>query len=362
MATVTIQSVSKAYAEQYVLQDVNLKIDKGEFVVIVGPSGCGKSTLLRLVAGLDDVSQGSILINDKCVNRTPAPARDIAMVFQNYALYPHMTVYENMAYGLRMRGFNKKKINERVEFASKMLQLQDCMDRKPAALSGGQRQRVAMGRAIVRSPAVFLFDEPLSNLDFKLRTEMRQEIKMLHRKLNTTCIYVTHDQTEAMTLAERVVVLNQGRIEQIGSPREVYERPLSRFVASFLGHFPMNFIPGTYDPGSSKITLTEGLEFPYAKIKTNDILGSIELGIRPEHLKLSKTETQGSFSVKVEFVDDMGSDKLVRVISKKSGIPMCVRVSGETPVVAGTCFVQFDMDKAIVFCAKSGKRLGSDDA
>lgn len=209
-------------------------------MVIVGPSGCGKTTLLRLIAGLEEISSGSILINNQCVNKIPAAKRDMAMVFQNYALYPPMTVFENMAYGLKMRRYKKEDIKNRVNAAAQMLRLTPYLERKPQALSGGQKQRVAMGRAIVRSPAVFLFDEPLSNLDANLRTEMRHEIRRLHQQLNTTSLYVTHDQTEAMTMAERVIVLNQGIVEQIGTPQELYQSPATLFVAGFTGQYPLN--------------------------------------------------------------------------------------------------------------------------
>lgn len=226
MATVSLIEVSKNVGPTTILNNINVSIKKGEFMVIVGPSGCGKTTLLRLIAGLDDISSGSILINNQCVNEIPAAKRDMAMVFQNYALYPHMTVFENMAYGLKMRRFKKEDIKQRVHEAAQLLQLTPYLERKPQALSGGQKQRVSMGRAMVRSPAVFLFDEPLSNLDAKLRTEMRHEIRRLHQQLNTTSLYVTHDQTEAMTMAERVMVLNQGLVEQIGTPRNCIKNQL----------------------------------------------------------------------------------------------------------------------------------------
>lgn len=377
MATVTIQAVSKAFGELSILQNIDLKIEKGEFVVIVGPSGCGKSTLLRLIAGLDMLGKGSILINDQCVNSTPASSRDIAMVFQNYALYPHMTVYDNMAYALKMRRMNKLEIKNRVEKASELLQLTEYLQRKPNELSGGQRQRVAMGRAIVRSPAVFLFDEPLSNLDFKLRTEMRHEIKKLHKKLNATCIYVTHDQTEAMTMADRVVVLNKGRIEQVGSPRDVYEYPASKFVASFLGHFPMNFISGTLDFSRNRLLLSVGLELPLPQltstVKSNEmemsccvgdevnlepLLQTIVLGIRPEHLTLASQVDKNSFSARVDYVDDMGSDKLVRVITDVGGEPVCIRLSGDFSFNSEQCFIKVDISKAMIFSSHDGKRLG----
>lgn len=359
MATVTIQCVSKSFGQQSILQNINLKIEKGEFVVIVGPSGCGKSTLLRLIAGLDTLASGSILINDRCVNSTPASSRDIAMVFQNYALYPHMTVYDNMAYALKMRRMDKLDIKKRVETASELLQLTEYLQRKPNELSGGQRQRVAMGRAIVRSPAVFLFDEPLSNLDFKLRTEMRYEIKKLHKKLNTTCIYVTHDQTEAMTMADRVVVLNKGQIEQVGSPREVYETPESKFVASFLGHFPMNFISGTLDLERECLVLSVGSELPLPQLNSEiEPNQAVVIGFRPEHLTLVPKFEQYSFLAKVDYVDDMGSDKLVRIITEVGGEAICIRLPGDFSVNYDQCFIKIDRSKAMVFSSQNGKRLG----
>lgn len=243
-------------------------------MVIVGPSGCGKTTLLRLIAGLEEISSGSILINNQCVNKIPAAKRDMAMVFQNYALYPHMTVFENMAYGLKMRRYKKEDIKNRVNAAAQMLRLTPYLERKPQALSGGQKQRVAMGRAIVRSPAVFLFDEPLSNLDANLRTEMRHEIRRLHQQLNTTSLYVTHDQTEAMTMAERVIVLNQGIVEQIGTPQELYQSPATLFVAGFTGQYPLNVFSGIFDKSSNRVQTSLGIDYPVSesaplKIPTN---------------------------------------------------------------------------------------------
>lgn len=359
MATVSIESVSQSFGKRTVLQDVNLNIDKGEFVVIVGPSGCGKSTLLRLIAGLDVVEKGSILINDRCVNQTPPSSRDIAMVFQHYALYPHMTVFDNMAYGLKMRKIKKQVIRERVEQVGRLLQLMDCMQRKPSEISGGQRQRVAMGRAIVRSPAVFLFDEPLSNLDFKLRTEMRHEIKKLHQQLKSTCIYVTHDQTEAMTMATRVVVLHKGQIEQVGTPREVYDYPDSMFVASFLGHFPMNFIPATVSLDRQSLVLSTGVELPTSYLHLESPLqDDVVIGLRPEYLQLIDAPDPFSFSAKIDSIDDMGSDQLVRAISEKGDLPITVRVSGDAVIQKGQCWIQFDLNRGSVFSADTGRRVG----
>jgi sn-glycerol 3-phosphate transport system ATP-binding protein len=258
----------------------------GEFVVIVGPSGCGKSTLLRMVAGLEPITSGEIRIGERVVNDLEPKDRDIAMVFQNYALYPHMSVYGNMSYGLRIKGFSKSEIETRVQKAAGILELRDYLDRKPRQLSGGQRQRVAMGRAIVREPAVFLFDEPLSNLDAKLRVQMRAELQSLHRRLGTTSLYVTHDQVEAMTLAHRMIVMNAGRAEQIGAPLEVYARPATTFVAAFIGSPPMNLIPEQLD-GRKRY-----------------------FGIRPEHLEPC-SESEAKLVLEIDLVEPLGADTLV---------------------------------------------------
>src|SRR5881398_2052139 len=261
MAKVHLRDVRKNYGPLEVIHGIDMSVDDGEFIVIVGPSGCGKSTLLRMVAGLEEITSGEIVIGDRVVNRLEPKDRDIAMVFQNYALYPHMSVFDNMAYGLRIRGLAKSDIEARVKRAGEILELGLLLERKPRQLSGGQRQRVAMGRAIVREPAVFLFDEPLSNLDAKLRVQMRFEIQKLHRRLGTTSLYVTHDQVEAMTLARRMIVMNAGRAEQIGAPLEVYAKPATTFVAGFIGSPPMNLMP--------------------ARLNGREVL----LGVRPEHLE-----------------------------------------------------------------------------
>lgn len=361
MATVNMISVSKFYNNNRILHDVDINIEKGEFVAVVGPSGCGKSTLLRLVAGLDSVSTGSILINHKCVNKTPPASRDMAMVFQTYALYPHMTVFDNMAYGLKMRGMKKEIINQKVRSVAKMLQLDDYLQRKPIMLSGGQRQRVAMGRAVVRSPAVFLFDEPLSNLDSKLRTEMRHEIKKLHQELNTTCLYVTHDQTEAMTLADRVVVLNKGRVEQIGTPRELYQYPATVFVASFIGHYSMNFLSAKVDLKQQAVITNTGNTLPLPKLNIPVACGdSVIVGIRPEHLSVTEKPGFKSILGNIEFVDDMGADKLIQINS--NGLRISVRVSGDTQLTNNELLVDIELGKASLFCQQTGKRLGGWDA
>ena len=264
MADVTLRKVVKRYDEVEAVRGIDLDIADHEFVVLVGPSGCGKSTTLRMIAGLEDITDGDIMIGGDVVNDVPPKDRDIAMVFQNYALYPHMTVAENMSFGLRLKRFPKAEIKTRVDEAARMLDIAELVDRKPKQLSGGQRQRVAMGRAIVRHPKVFLFDEPLSNLDAKLRVQMRIEIKKVHQKVRTTTVYVTHDQVEAMTLADRVVVMNHGRIEQIGTPNELYHKPATRFVAGFIGSPAMNFIPCRLEDVSGKlhVRLTDRISFP----------------------------------------------------------------------------------------------------
>jgi multiple sugar transport system ATP-binding protein len=253
MADVTLRKVIKRYDDVEAVRGIDLDIADHEFVVLVGPSGCGKSTTLRMIAGLEDISGGDIMIGGDVVNDVPPKDRDIAMVFQNYALYPHMTVAENMSFGLRLKRYPKAEIKSRIDEAARMLDIVELVDRKPKQLSGGQRQRVAMGRAIVRNPKVFLFDEPLSNLDAKLRVQMRIEIKKVHQKVRTTTVYVTHDQVEAMTLADRVVVMNHGRIEQIGTPNELYHKPATKFVASFIGSPAMNFIPCRFEDVGGKL-------------------------------------------------------------------------------------------------------------
>src|SRR5215469_9373963 len=262
MADVVLRNVVKLYDEVEAVREINLEIPDKEFLVLVGPSGCGKSTTLRMIAGLEEVSSGDVLIGGEIVNDLPPKDRDIAMVFQNYALYPHMTVFENMSFGLRLRKLPKAEIRARVEQAARILDITDLLERRPKQLSGGQRQRVAMGRAIVRNPKVFLFDEPLSNLDAKLRVQMRTEIKRVHQKVKTTTVYVTHDQVEAMTLADRVVVMNGGRIEQIGTPFELYHQPRTRFVAGFIGSPTMNFLPCRLEQNGAGL-----------KVRVNDAIG-----------------------------------------------------------------------------------------
>src|SRR5436190_15300748 len=309
MAKVHLRDVRKTYADLEVIHGVDIEIADGEFIVIVGPSGCGKSTLLRMVAGLETITGGEIVIGDRVVNRLEPKDRDIAMVFQNYALYPHMSVFDNMAYGLKIRGLARSDIDARVKRASQILELDPLLERKPRQLSGGQRQRVAMGRAIVREPAAFLFDEPLSNLDAKLRVQMRLEIQKLHRRLSTTSLYVTHDQVEAMTLAHRMVVMNAGRAEQIGTPMEVYENPATVFVAGFIGSTAMNFLSGKAESGG-RVTLDGGGAIATAANVTEG--RKVTVGIRPEHLTPC-APSAASLVGSVEVIEALGADTLLHV-------------------------------------------------
>ncbi len=309
MAGVVLKNVQKAFGDVQVLRDIHLDVRDGEFMVFVGPSGCGKSTLLRTIAGLEDITGGELSIGGRVVNDVPPAERGIAMVFQSYALYPHMNLYENMAFGLELAKVSKAEIETAVQQAAKILHIEHLLQRKPKDLSGGQRQRVAIGRAIVRKPQVFLFDEPLSNLDAALRTSMRVEFAKLHQDLKTTMIYVTHDQVEAMTLADRIAVLSAGRIEQVGSPLELYEHPCNRFVAGFIGSPTMNFVEGTVESASGRsltARLSGGAEV------TAEVDGSgvqpgdrVTLGIRPEHLAL--TPADNAMPAQVSFVETLGS-------------------------------------------------------
>lgn len=305
MGSLKLQGISKSFGPVEVLKDINLDVETGEFLVFVGPSGCGKSTLLRIIAGLEDQSAGQVLIEGKAVDHLPPSKRGIAMVFQSYALYPHLTARGNMSLGLKQAGVGKDSIAQQVQVAADMLSLETLLDRKPSELSGGQRQRVAIGRAIVREPTLFLFDEPLSNLDAALRVNTRIEIAKLHRTLKSTMVYVTHDQTEAMTLADKIVVLNEGRIEQIGHPLELYQYPANRFVAGFIGSPKMNFVTG----------------------EVATAFGAVEIGIRPEHIALSGDS--GAWKGVISHAEHLGSDTFVYIEVEKLGL-LTVRTPGET--------------------------------
>jgi sn-glycerol 3-phosphate transport system ATP-binding protein len=352
MATVTLSAVTKSYAGNEVIHGIDCAIADGEFVVIVGPSGCGKSTLLRMVAGLEAISGGTIAIGNRIVNKVEPKDRDIAMVFQNYALYPHMTVFENMAYGLKIRGLAKAEIRVRVDKAAGILQLGTLLGRTPRQLSGGQRQRVAMGRAIVREPQVFLFDEPLSNLDAKLRVQMRVEIKRLQQRLGTTSIYVTHDQTEAMTLADRLIVLNGGVAEQIGRPIELYERPASLFVAGFIGSPAMNFLDGMAGEGG-RVTLADGTALPVSALAGT----AVTVGIRPEHLVVA-AEGEAVARLHVEMVELLGADTIVYGTLGAGGPDLMLRLNGIAEIAAGvTLPLGFPAEQLHLFDRATGKRL-----
>src|SRR5262245_47173735 len=341
MAQVLMKDLNKKYDEVHAVKDVNLHIRDKEFMVLVGPSGCGKSTTLRMVAGLEEISAGQIVIGERVVNDLPPKDRDIAMVFQNYALYPHMTVYDNMAFGLKMRKFDKTEIADRVKEAADILGIQELLRRKPRQLSGGQRQRVALGRAIVRHPQVFLFDEPLSNLDAKLRVQMRVELKKLHERLGTTAIYVTHDQVEAMTLGDRVVVMRDGRVQQVGDPMELYNQPVNRFVAGFIGSPAMNFATVTIvaDADGSRWAHNEGIHIKLpagvAGRLSRYVGEEVTLGIRPEDLRMASSSDSAdlAFDAAVEVVEKLGSEILLDV---KVG-PSTMAAAVEPTVRAKVC-------------------------
>ncbi len=353
MATVEIRDVRKSYGPVEAIKGIDIAIRDGEFLVLLGPSGCGKSTLLRMVAGLEGITGGEIAIGGRVVNHLEPKDRDIAMVFQNYALYPHMTVFDNMAYGLKIRGIPKAEIRARVDKAAEILELGRFLDRRPSQLSGGQRQRVAMGRAIVREPAAFLFDEPLSNLDAKLRTQMRVEIKRLQDRLRITSLYVTHDQVEAMTLADRILVMNHGVAEQIGTPLEVYQRPASLFVAGFIGSPPMNILDGRIDDRGEAVLLPGGQRLSLPQPRPTDAGRPIKLGIRPEHMAVAAD----GFSIEVELVEALGADTVVygrlpdgeTLLVRMAGIPT-VRERDRLTVAPQT-------DALHLFDAVTGRRV-----
>lgn len=351
MARISLQNVKKVYGGSVeTIKGVSLEIADGELVVLVGPSGCGKSTLLRMIAGLESITDGTISIGDRVVNELEPAERDIAMVFQNYALYPHMTVRQNLAYGLKNRNTPKDEIEQRINKAAKALEIEQFLDRRPRQLSGGQRQRVAMGRAIVREPAAFLFDEPLSNLDAKLRVHMRVEIKRLQRSLATTSVYVTHDQMEAMTLADRLVVLNAGNIEQVGTPIELYEKPATTFVATFIGSPSMNLLPYKNSSGQTAAWLQELSAFVPAETAV--------VGVRPEGFSLATQSEAGAFTTdaKVDAVELVGAESYVHA-RLADDTSIIFSVAGRSQIAVGET-VKISTAKAALHCFdKTGKRI-----
>ena len=350
MAKINLKNLQKSYGKTKVIHDLSVDIKEGELVVIVGPSGCGKSTLLRMVAGLEDINSGSILFDNKEVNDLEPRERNIAMVFQNYALYPHMTVFQNMSYSLKILKIPKDEINSRVQKAAEILELGELLERRPSQLSGGQRQRVAMGRAIVRDPVAFLFDEPLSNLDAKLRVQMRLEIKKLQTQLKTTSLYVTHDQVEAMTLADRMVVMNEGNVEHVGTPLEVYTKPKTLFTAQFIGSPAMNILKGECQ--SSQINLSSG-----AKLKTNSKHnGKVNVGLRPEDFTINE---KGAIKLNVELVELIGANTLIHGRLENSNEILVASIAGviSESEIGNQINLSFDENKLHLFDVNSNQRI-----
>ena len=353
MATLTLGDVRKSYGPREVVHGVTCAVADGELVVVVGPSGCGKSTLLRMVAGLETVTAGTVAIDGRIVNGVEPKDRDIAMVFQNYALYPHMSVFDNMAYGLRMRHMPRGDIRARVDRAAAILQIDGLLDRKPRQLSGGQRQRVAMGRAIVREPKVFLFDEPLSNLDAKLRVQMRVEIKRLQQELGTTSLYVTHDQVEAMTLADRLIVMNGGHVDQIGPPLELYERPATSFVAGFIGSPAMNLLAGRIDGTGIAVNGARLLGNGHARAETGR---PVLVGLRPEHLEIAP---DGPLPLRIDLLERLGADTILHGRMAGSDAVLMARGAGTLAAELGdTLRFAIAPEHVHLFDPETGRRLG----
>jgi len=379
MANVRLEDIKRRFNNVTAIEDISFEIPDGEFWVLVGPSGCGKSTILRTIAGLENATSGKLFIGDRLMNNIPARQRDVAMVFQNYALYPHMTVAQNIAFGLQMRKFDPKMIEERVMTVARSLSLEHLLDRKPKQLSGGQQQRVALGRAIAREPQVFLLDEPLSNLDAQLRDDTRAELKQLHQKLGITTIYVTHDQVEAMTLADKIVVLNQGRIQQIGDPQSIYARPANRMVATFLGSPPMNILPAkfknnAFDVGGQLLAIPANIR---DELKPQQGQG-FDLGIRPEHIYLNELHTpsakqatrsvsntrreaheEGELEVEVKVVEPLGRETLIRAgLPGFSEVLVNVQAGADVRLRSGDRItLELDMNQLFVFDTSTGEAL-----
>jgi multiple sugar transport system ATP-binding protein len=353
MATLKLSGLRKSFGEVEMLHGIDLEVKDGEFLVFVGPSGCGKSTLLRCIAGLEEITAGELRIDDRVVNEVPPAERGIAMVFQSYALYPHMSVAENMAFGLRLAGYKKDEMKSAVQRAAQILQIEHLLERKPKALSGGQRQRVAIGRAIVRKPGVFLFDEPLSNLDAALRVQMRVELSRLHRELNTTMVYVTHDQVEAMTLADRIVVVNAGRIEQVGAPLDLYNRPVNKFVAAFIGSPKMNFIDAMLQD-CGHVLLKDGTRVPVSNGEADAraaLVGRpVTLGIRPEHVLADRQPSVGAVKAFVQLAEHLGDTTYLHLTVEGSPEPLTVRTAPDNPLNTGdTAWLHLPPQRCFLF-------------
>ncbi|WP_414567042.1 ABC transporter ATP-binding protein [Nostoc sp. CCY 9925] len=364
MANVRLEDIKRRFNNVTAIEDITFEIPDGEFWVLVGPSGCGKSTILRTIAGLETATSGKLFIGDRLVNNIPARQRDVAMVFQNYALYPHMTVAQNIAFGLQMRKVDSKIIQERVMNVARSLMIENLLDRKPKQLSGGQQQRVALGRAIAREPQVFLLDEPLSNLDAQLRDDTRAELKELHQELGITTIYVTHDQVEAMTLADKIVVLNSGRIQQIGDPQTIYARPANQMVATFLGSPPMNILPAIYQNDRFDVS---GQLFPIPRVVQERLQlrqgQGLNLGIRPEHLKI-KTDSELSadnlalLQVEVKVVEPLGRETLIRAGLPGSTTVLSIQTSQDVrPCPGDRLSLELDLNELFVFDPKTGDKI-----
>jgi sn-glycerol 3-phosphate transport system ATP-binding protein len=358
MAPISIRDVKKNYGKHPVVHGVDLEIQSGEFVVILGPSGCGKSTLLRMVAGLEEISSGEIAIDGRVVNQMEPRERGCAMVFQNYALYPHMSVADNIGYALKVAGVSKSERQRRIVEVAKALSLEPFLERRPAALSGGQRQRVAMGRAMIREPKVFLFDEPLSNLDAKLRIAMRAEIRRLHRRLGATSIFVTHDQNEAMTLADRLVVMNGGRVEQVGTPEEVYNRPLTRFVAGFVGTPAMNLLEGRIVEGGAFI-YDQGRTIALSPERGLPLVGQrVVLGVRAEAARLVAPGTPGALVATADFVEELGASRVVH--ADFDGLPFAVALTEAVALKAGDRIgIAINQDAIHLYSADTGRSIAA---
>ena len=353
MAELTLKNVTKSFGNVKVIHGVDLFIEDGEFTVFVGPSGCGKSTLLRMISGLESVTDGEIEIGGECVNDVEPGKRGVAMVFQSYALYPHMTARENLTFGLESIKTPPEEIAKRVEKASKILQIESLMDRKPSQLSGGQRQRVAIGRAIVREPKVFLFDEPLSNLDAELRAQMRMELHQLHREMGSTMIYVTHDQVEAMTLADKIVLLHDGIIEQVGSPLELFNKPCNRFVAGFLGSPQMNFLPAQPDAETQSVRVANSGRVQMPGLSADKIKKIVTIGIRPDDLELVEASDEDSIAVTVKYTEQLGGETVIYSSTKTATEhEMVAKCPGQLKLQQGTVVgFKFDVAKVHLFDA-----------